>query len=241
MGRPRVSAEKVEIVEMVWANNPELKTHQIWMDSKQVMSLRKTQQVVAEAKKKARSIPDDLEIIPWSDDWPTDANEIACLFRLKRKSLQLPIRLTTRVAKWALKIREVFVHRNENPDVDIDFWHLLWAHQYAQEDRVSEIFGQEMNTSYLDNRMMFRVWESQENTEALEAAREQGLISEPDSSTPIVILFMKNIVLGQPKAQAKQQTRPWTRVVLVEGDDSEFLAHLMSESLEDMERSLKEM
>ena len=68
-------------------------------------------------------------------------------------------RIDVRVARWALKLRKLFVGEWEG-----GFHHLNWAHHYSAREKMAEIKGpgNEPFTYDLDWQMMFCPWESPE-------------------------------------------------------------------------------
>jgi len=140
--------------------------------------LRKVQEIVRDLKKKAQASQVPVEeppIVPWGPMWPTDGEEIACLFKLFRTSLDAGWHLGKRTAKWALSLRKLSI--GEEGGVT----HLNWAYHYVNREKMVLIVNgtrAQPFTGDLAGQMIFRPWESSENFEDYREAVAEGKIPQ---------------------------------------------------------------
>lgn len=142
-------------------------------------SNRKIQQVVSDLRREVSTrdrLLDDPELRPWGQEWPSDPDEIACLYQLmdirpRRWGYEVlksrdpdfwdryGIR-TVREAKWALRIRAAFDDR----DLMELLRHVTLAKAFAGRERAAEALGRASPyTGDLDRLLTWRPWESDEN------------------------------------------------------------------------------
>lgn len=167
MPRPPIPQEEIDRIKRLWIEKGKPSGEKLLADDQfeigqkagqQRHGVRKYQQWIAEAKLEYEEIPPDPELKPWGDGWPqNDPDAIECLYRLRLKALRHPVRLTTRVGKWALRLRKLF---KGGPGTDSDFHLLYWADAYAMRERACESLKVPMHTGDLDGPLMYRLWES---------------------------------------------------------------------------------
>jgi hypothetical protein len=177
MPRPATPQPIIDKIESMWAENHQPQAKRLYelvkSQVKGYPSLRKVQQVIRDAKRRAGPIADDPPLQPWGEGWPEAPEDIACLFRLMLCRLfEHPdaTGLTIRQAKWALKLRGVFDVTGLDPENEYKrtYEHIIWANAYARRDRAAAILKRDgPYTADLDGVMMFRPWEG-----ALGAYRE---------------------------------------------------------------------
>jgi len=175
MGRPPVPEDVLTQIGMLWVEDPSQMGTEVYQHAVKLIdacpSERKVQEIVRAAKKRAsdRSLPsEDPPLVPWGQEWPTAAGEIACLFKLLDTARQSGSHvITCLTAQWALKLRKVFASEWESSVI-----HLSFAYLYAVRDRWSQFSGAGLYTWDLDSCLMSRFWESEENHEAFMAALE---------------------------------------------------------------------
>jgi hypothetical protein len=194
MGRPRTPPNVVSLVESLWVKqfkkNPKvtaIKIHSIaktQLPPSQCPSVRRVQQIIQQIRIKAGPFPDDPPLIPWGPDWPELSEDIACLFQLMRLySLRsrvdgMELRLDTRTARWALKLRGMFDTTWPKPEridpqvMDLD----RWADAYASREIVGEILNQPPYLDDLNGVMEFRPWEKESARLAYWEAVEIGAV-----------------------------------------------------------------
>lgn len=183
MSRPALHEDVEHEVRKSWAQDPFQTADQVWRSvrienerGKWFPSLRKVQYIVRDAKQARPHMADEPELELWGPDWPDDSEDIACLLRLKLQSLKHPeMPLTTRVGKWALRLRAGFLGPMEDPTVDPDLELLCFAYEYTLRERVAELFQDGLYTPDLDGAMMCRPWESVERLHQYQRSVAAGL------------------------------------------------------------------
>ena len=183
MSRPALSEDVEHEVRKSWAQDPFQTADQVWRSvrienerGKWFPSLRKVQYIVRDAKQARPHVADEPEFELWGPDWPDDSEDIACLLRLKLQSLKHPeMPLTTRVGKWALRLRAGFLGPMEDPTVDPDLELLCFAYEYTLRERVAELFQDGLYTPDLDGAMMCRPCESVERIHQYQRSVVAGL------------------------------------------------------------------
>ena len=201
MARPRIKAEVVFQIKSLWLAYPTETGEQIYQRARSRISgcpsLRKVQEIVAEAKKEVKEqsvLPQDPQTTPWGPDWPNDAEEIACLFKLMKFQVGRP--LDTSTAKWALRIRKCFSGKFEG-----SMNHLMRAMDYARIEKAAIVWGPDLfDYVSLDNLMMYRPWESEENQTIMANVSKNGFL--PESKNPILPMELTEEELEQIRSQS---------------------------------------
>ena len=179
----RISPAVVDQIRSIWVANPSWTGVKVYEYARTRVSgcpkLRKVQELGRDLKRKAQAnqVPfQDPPIVPWGPMWPKDVEEIACLFKLMRTTLQdeRAVPIHARNAKWALTLRKIFEGEWEG-----GIHHLFWATSYAWREKMTQVVkGPEAKpfTDDLDGVMMFRMWESVESANAYQEAVEDAKI-----------------------------------------------------------------
>ena len=193
MGRPRIPADVVQQIAAIWIGNPTLTATKVYQRASGMgrrPSLRKVQEIVREARRRSETsgIPlEDPKLVPWGPEWPTDdADDIACLFRLLATADVTGHRLNTRTARWALKLRKVFEGGWEG-----SILHLSFAYLYGGIEKGLELMPQGLGIAdytleemcvNLNESLMLRFWESEEEAGIYKEAMLRGIAAWPGSS-----------------------------------------------------------
>ena len=180
MGRPPVPDAEQKRIEQLWAEKPSQTAKLVWLSDDKKYSPRTYQNILARAKKKARPVPVDHELIPWQEGWPKDPAEISCLFKLRHSALVVEgdVGVDKRLAEWALKLRCLFSEAWEG-----SYQHLITADGYAQRHRAAETLNEPAYTADLDGQVMYRTWESPDHFKAWRTAMDQGLVPRLSGSS----------------------------------------------------------
>ena len=188
MPRPPISETIVQTIENIWAENHQpsaQKVYELAAMIKERPSLRKVQQIVRDAKRRAKQIPDDPPIVPWTDAtvWPQDPTQVASLFLVMRVALlEVDRRLTVGEARWVTKLSGLFDYNGLGCDEEyrLAYVHFVVAHTYARRERAGEILERPAKTDDLDGLTMFRPWAGDERFRLYRAAIQDGLIPDYD-------------------------------------------------------------
>jgi hypothetical protein len=165
----RTDPRVISMVQTMWAGDPKLRATDIHNRLKSKVTncprLRSVQMIIRDAKRRATPIPDDPPLQPWGADWPESPEDIKCLYRLMACRFferSGAVGLTTRHARWALKLRGVFDVTGLDPAREYEWGcvHLTLALSYSWRERAAETLGEAPYTADLDAVLMFRPWES---------------------------------------------------------------------------------
>ena len=113
---PRTPTDPAVVAQIgdIWLNDTSLTGVQVFEIAETTVrgcpKIRKVQEIVRDLRKRAQAsrVPiTDPPIVPWDANWPAEAEEIACLFKLMKTCNDR--RMDPRVARWGLKLRKIFV------------------------------------------------------------------------------------------------------------------------------------
>jgi hypothetical protein len=189
MARPPIQRETVREIKQYFIYYSELNATEVHRNLKKLKlkglgSLRKTQEIVAEARREIEANPEafteDAPVKPWGNGWPESAEQIECLIRLLHLSDSFPYDppISRREAKWALRIYQLFPSHYEGT-----FELRIMANCYAQREKYATVLGEDIYTEDLDAELRYQPWQSSENQESYNAAIKAGWI--PPTATAL--------------------------------------------------------
>ena len=153
----------------------------------------------------------DGPLTPWqSPEWLThDAEAIACLYRLLRISASIyHIGLTRRQAKWATRLRAMFVQVPGEKTEDVGLVHIVYAKMFARKERIGELLGMPAHFADLDALLQYRTWESEANLVAYREAVANGLIPGRTSADMVSEFEITNPKAVELTRQSAQDLEP---------------------------------
>ena len=205
MGRPKLSADVVYRIKHWWGENPKrsaTQVHRLMRQQGHAVSLRKVQQVIAEARRKmgGRQRP-MVEWKPWKGKLGT-SQDCDYLLRLDAKCLDAMGRhLFELEAKWARRIRVAVEGLN--------LWHQLYfVFMYAKRELAADNLQEPSPyTTDLDGMLAYKCWLPQ-GSSAYDSAVLKGLV--PPLVDSDLYSSIRSLQLAQVAALAKQRWMQYT-------------------------------
>lgn len=172
MGGPPVSEEVRRIVVQQWRNMTFRDIHttakEVYYAVKSQLqadpnnryrppSLRTVQEIIRQARKRRASLPYSESSLdkPWSiatlNEHELPAESIPRVLQVWRYSLNIEKEFTIRQAKW---VSRLYV---QVPDIT-ELWYQ--SLRYAEQEELSLLSGEPMNTYYIDSTLIMSFWES---------------------------------------------------------------------------------